>query len=269
MATYVVGDLQGCFASLQALLRAIEFEPGRDRIWFVGDLVNRGTGSLAALRWVREHGQATVLGNHDLHLLAVGAGLRKQRSGDSLTPILEAPDRDELLDWLASQPFVRRSPALDGRGPDWLMVHAGLLPSWTRDQVTTLARAASHALRDDRAGFLEGLFSRKTRQRDPLLGAVRALTTLRCVDEEGEVFAGHKGSLEQRPAGTQAWFAAPRRAWSGQCRVLSGHWAALGLRVEDEVVALDSGCVWGRALSAYRLDDGQVMSVPAEKSDLG
>ena len=249
MATYVVGDLQGCFASLQALLRAIEFEPGRDRIWFVGDLVNRGTGSLAALRWVRDHGQ--------------------QRPGDTLTPILKAPDRDELLDWLASQPFVRRSPALDGRGPDWLMVHAGLLPSWTRDQVTTLARAASHALRDDRAGFLEGLFSRKTRQRDPLLGAVRALTTLRCVDEEGEVFAGHKGSLEQRPAGTQAWFAAPRRAWSGQCRVLSGHWAALGLRVEDEVVALDSGCVWGRALSAYRLDDGQVMSVPAEKSDLG
>jgi len=269
MATYVVGDLQGCHATLQALLAAVEFSSERDRVWFVGDLVNRGASSLEALRWVRDHGHATVLGNHDLHLLAVGAGIREQRSGDTLSPILKAPDRDELLDWLASQPFVRRSPPLDGRGPDWLMVHAGLLPGWTRDQVTTVARAASHALREDRVGFLEGLFSRKSRRRDPLLGAVRALTTLRCVDQEGDAFGGHKGAPDQRPPGTYPWFAAPGRAWKGQCRVLCGHWAALGLRVDPEVVSLDSGCVWGRELSAYRLDDGEVFSVSAEESDLG
>lgn len=273
MATYVVGDLQGCHATLQTLLGAIEFDPARDRVWFTGDLVNRGAGSLEALRWARQHGHATVLGNHDLHLLAVAAGLREQRAGDTLDEILDAPDRDELMDWLSAQPFVRRSPCFEGKGPegkgpDWLMVHAGLLPAWTRDQATTLARAASHALREDPTAFLEGLFSRKTRRRDPLLSAVRALTTLRCVDQEGDPFGGHKGSPDQRPPGTHPWFAAPQRAWSGQCRVLCGHWAALGLRVEDEVVALDSGCVWGRSLSAYRLEDGLVVSVPAEGEDL-
>lgn len=268
MATYVVGDLQGCHATLQSLLAKLEFSPERDRIWFVGDLVNRGAGSLEVLRWVRTHAQATVLGNHDLHLLAVAAGLRQQRPGDTLTPILEAPDRDELLTWLASQPFARRSPSLDGRGPDWLLVHAGLLPSWTRDEATTLSRAASHALSGNRAGFLEGIFSRKLRRRDPLLSGVRALTTLRCVDAEGALYADHKGPPAQRPSWTHPWHAAPRRAWRGQCRVLCGHWAAQGLLVGEEVVALDSGCVWGRELSAYRLEDGETFSVAAEREDL-
>ncbi|MBL4844520.1 MAG: symmetrical bis(5'-nucleosyl)-tetraphosphatase [Planctomycetes bacterium] len=268
MATYVVGDLQGCNATLRSLLQTLAIDPGSDEVWLTGDLVNRGANSLDALRWAREHAQVTVLGNHDLHLLAVALGIRGQRPGDTLDAILDAPDRDELLDWLASQPLHRSAPAQAG-APAWLLVHAGLLPTWTLEEASRLATQASEALRADRRGFLEGLFDRKARRRDPLLAATRALTTLRCVDDQGELYADHKGEPSDRPDGTHPWFSAPTRAWAGQCRVLFGHWAALGLHVGEEAVGLDSGCVWGRGLSAYRLEDGALVTAPTEPEDLG
>ena len=267
MATYVVGDLQGCCSTLRALLTSLAFDPERDEAWLVGDLVNRGADSLGALRWAREHASATVLGNHDLHLLAVAAGLREQRRGDTLDEILAAPDREELLDWLADQPFHRWVPGHSG-APGWLMVHAGILPGWSLKRASRLAERASEALREDRRGFLKRLFDSKARRRDPLLAAARTLTTLRCVDQEGAPYGDFKGPPSERPRGTQPWFSAPRRAWAGECRVLFGHWAALGLRVEEDAVALDSGCVWGRGLSAYRLEDGALVTAPTEPEDL-
>jgi bis(5'-nucleosyl)-tetraphosphatase (symmetrical) len=264
MSTYVIGDVQGCFDELRRLLAAIAFDRTRDRLWFVGDLVNRGPQSLAVLRFVRDLGSAalTVLGNHDLHLLTFAAGLAKPRADDTLDEVLEAPDRAELVEWL------RHLPMLHVEG-DYVLVHAGLLPQWSVDQARALGREVESALRGPRhRDFLQALYGGKPdRWDDALRGAdrlrviVNAMTRMRFCTPDGVMEFQTKGEATAAPPGYMPWFDAPGRR-SSDHTVICGHWSALGLCVAPRLLALDSGCVWGGRLSAVRLEDRAITQVP-------
>jgi bis(5'-nucleosyl)-tetraphosphatase (symmetrical) len=263
MATYAIGDVQGCFDELQALLEALGFDRGNDRLWFVGDLVNRGPASLATLRFVRDLGDraVVVLGNHDLHLLAVALGHVGSRKDDTLEEVLAAPDRDELLDWL------RRRPMIHVAG-NWTLVHAGLLPQWDIATARSLALEVETELRGPRhSEFLETLYgSRPDRWTDDLSGAdrlrviVNAMTRLRFCTPEGVMEFETKGETTRAPEGYLPWFDVPNRKSAGST-VICGHWSALGLRLAPTLLALDSGCVWGGRLSAIRLEDRRLYQV--------
>ncbi len=269
LATYAIGDVQGCFKTLRRLLDRLELTPGRDRVWLAGDLVNRGPRSLEVLRWAAGLGDdlVAVLGNHDLHLLAVAAGLRKLHRRDTLDEILEAPDRDDLLDWLRRQPVVHH----EGR---WLMVHAGLLPAWTAERALELAAELETALRTgDGHAALAALQARPAPAwEDGLTGAPRlaalaaVFTRLRACDEHGELAPRFKGVLADVPEGFRAWFEFPRR--HADHDVVFGHWAALGLHVEGDVIGTDSGCVWGGGLTAVRLEDREVVTERTARSEI-
>jgi bis(5'-nucleosyl)-tetraphosphatase (symmetrical) len=262
LATYAIGDVQGCAQSLDALLAQIAFDPASDCAWFAGDLVNRGATSLPALRRIIGLGDAArvILGNHDLHLLARFAGAPR-RAGDTLQPILDAPDAADLVDWVRRQPLALHA---DGH----LLIHAGLAPSWTVEETLRRAEAISADLRSDdwRHRLAEG--SRKSRRSDRLGEDVAWLTRARLVTADGAQAPGFKGSPEDAPPGTQPWYMQSRVVQDGEAIVLFGHWAALGFRRGHHWVSLDSGCVWGRRLTAYRLDDGAVFDVPADPLDL-
>jgi len=263
MATYAVGDVQGCHASLMALLERVAFQPARDRLWFVGDLVNRGPQSLATLRFVRDLGDraVTVLGNHDLHLLSVAAGCTHSRDDDTLEEILAAPDRDGLLEWLRHQPLVHQE------GP-FLMVHAGLLPPWSADDAVRLSAEVQGVLRGPGyAEFLRAMYGNEPRAwSEQLQGMARlrvitnAMTRMRVCSLEGELELKFKGPPERAPKGWVPWFDAPRRR-SADVTLITGHWSALGLRLRPDLMALDSGCLWGGALTAVRLEDRAVFQV--------
>ena len=259
MATYAVGDVQGCAAELETLLERLEFSPARDRLWFVGDLVNRGPRSLDVLRTVARLGDAAtvVLGNHDLHLLAAArghAGLRDQDG--SLRPVLEAPDRESLLDWLQSRSMLHHDATLGVT-----MLHAGLPPQWDIATARRCAGELERALRSDRSGtFFDRMYGdRPDLWRDDLEGTdrlrfiVNALTRLRVCDAAGRMLLRFKGPLSRLPAGAVPWFRAHGRRTEG-ARIVCGHWSALGYVDEAGVLALDTGCVWGGALTAERLD---------------
>lgn len=259
MATYAVGDVQGCYRSLKALLREIRFDARTDRLLFVGDLVNRGPRSLDVLRWAADQGDRidSVLGNHDLHLLARAAGVTRRRAGDTLGPVLGARDREELLEWLRARPFALRA----GRA---LVVHAGLLPSWTAAGALARSARASRLLRGKDGEALLRAF-RSSGKPGPLaraLSDVAVLTRLRTVDRHGAPCDGFSGPPEEAPRGCRAWFDVPGRR-SEKTLVVFGHWAALGLHLGRTAVCLDSGCVWGGALSALRLSDRALFQVPA------
>ncbi len=244
------------------LLRRIDFQPGRgDRLWFAGDLVNRGPDSLGMLRWVREHEDAVtaVLGNHDLHLLAQAAGVRKPKRGDSLLPILEAPDGDALCDWLAARPFLHRE---DG----YAMLHAGILPKWSLEKTEKRARLAEEALRADRVGFLRSLYRLRNggREESRAVAAASALTRIRAVGRDGEPVFTFDGPPEDLPPGCRPWFEARP---SDDVTLLFGHWSTLGLFRGDGAVCLDSGCVWGGSLTAMRLSDGALAVEPARPGE--
>ncbi len=255
MATYALGDIQGCFASFQRLLARMDFDPRRDQLWLVGDLVNRGPESLAVLRWVLAHESCvtTVLGNHDLHLLAVHAGHRKLASKDTLQPILNAPDRDELLDWLRRQPLLHHEQStLLGR---WIMVHAGLLPSWDEDSAIAHARELETTLRarDGTAAlYAPGQLAQWT----------AVFTRIRTCSASGQLCEDFKGPPATAPEGFRPWFEHPHSR-APETTVVFGHWAALGLHRAPGVLGLDSGCVWGASLSAVCLDDGRLIQVPS------
>jgi len=261
MATYAIGDVQGCYDQLMRLLERCGYDGHRDRLWFVGDLVNRGPQSLATVRFVKSLGDCavTVLGNHDLSLLVVAEGAHKGHASDTFEDILGAPDRDELLDWLRRQKMMH---AENG----YAMVHAGLLPQWSIDRALELAGEAEAALRGPAwAEFIRNLYgNRPVRWGDELAGydrlriIVNAMTRMRLVAADGSLQFGHKLGLATAPAGYVPWYDAPARA-SRDTPVIFGHWAALGLLVRDDVVCLDSGCVWGRELSALRLEDRQLI----------
>ena len=263
MAIYAVGDVQGCHAELARLLDDIRFDAAADKLWLVGDLVNRGADSLAVLRLVKSLGDSaiTVLGNHDLHLLAVAEGVAELSRHDTLDKILNAPDRDELLHWLRNQRLLH---AQDG----YVLVHAGLLPQWSVAQAESLAREVETALRsDDYATFLSRMYGNIPHNWDDNLSGykrlrviVNAFTRMRICTPEGEMEFKFKSEVEHIPAGYLPWFDVPHRA-SRDATAIVGHWSALGLLVRKNIIALDTGCLWGGPMSAIRLEDRQLFQV--------
>jgi len=256
---YLVGDLQGCCDALDRLLAEIGFSPSRDRIHVLGDLVNRGPQSLATLKRLRGLGDAAhcLLGNHDLHLLAVAHGVRRAHRSDTLDDILNAPDREAWLAWVRERPL-----AMHAHG--WLMVHAGVPPQW--DLATTLALAeevSAHLRGDDLQPFLQVMYGNEpSRWDDRLAGhdrlrfAVNVLTRVRFVDAEGRLDFATKDGAADAPEGLVPWFDAPGRRTAG-VPVAFGHWSTLGLVQRPDLLALDTGCVWGGALTAVRVDGGR------------
>ncbi len=267
MAVYAIGDVQGCYSALRQLLDALRFDPAQDGLWWVGDLVNRGPQSAEVLRFVMALPQAvTVLGNHDLHLLAVAAGKARIRSSDTLAGILSAPDREPLLDWLRQRPLLHHDAGLG-----YTLIHAGLVPQWSLAQATALAREAEAAIAasasNDLFDYLYG--DQPDRWDDTLTGhdrlrvIINAFTRLRYCDPTGRMLLSASGAPGSQAAPFLPWFQIPRRQ-SRDARIVFGHWSTLGVWQEDNVIALDSGCLWGGQLTAVRLDTGgtDLVSVP-------
>jgi bis(5'-nucleosyl)-tetraphosphatase (symmetrical) len=265
MATYAIGDIQGCFDSLQRLLHAIRFDPTRDRLWLVGDLVNRGPRSLQVLRWARDMDTCVtaVLGNHDLYLLKRAAGVTPRRKRDTIDKILNAYDRSSLIDWLRHRPLGH----VDG---DFAMFHAGLHPAWTVDQARILADEVAAVLRADdwhlRIAALAGDdppdWSESLDADERLHAIASVLTRIRACSPDGRPCLDFAGSPRDVPEGHMPWFAVPHARWR-EHQILFGHWAALGLHRDDHCVGLDTGCVWGGLLTAMRLEDRAIIQVPA------
>jgi bis(5'-nucleosyl)-tetraphosphatase (symmetrical) len=254
---WAIGDIQGCMSSLEQLLRQIGFDRARDQLWLVGDLVNRGPRSLDVLRWAAGLGDAavSVLGNHDLHLLARVAGTAKAKKRDTLDEILAARDRDTLIDWLRTRPLVHVE---DG----YLLVHAGLHPAWSVSTAQALSAEICHELRgpawrDAMADLVSGrapTWHAGLRGDDRRRAALAYFTRVRMCAGDGAAEPAFDGPPDEAPDHLHPWFALPSRAWTTHVPVF-GHWAALGLRVDPGHIALDSACVWGGKLTAMRLDD--------------
>ena len=263
MATYAIGDIQGCFEPLQRLLARISFTPGTDRLWLVGDLVNRGPQSLEVLRYVKALGSAAqcVLGNHDLHLLMRAAGCSRRRDDDTLEAVLAAADCDALLTWLRHQPLMHVEAG-------HAMVHAGLLPQWSVRKARRLAAEVEAALvAANYADMLAHLWgSEPPSWSNDLEGFTRlrvivnAMTRMRFCTPDGVMDFKTKGEADKPPRGFLPWFEIAGRKSADQVLV-TGHWSALGLRLEENLLALDSGCYWGQQLSAVRLEDRAVFQV--------
>jgi bis(5'-nucleosyl)-tetraphosphatase (symmetrical) len=257
MAVYAIGDVQGCFDPLQRLLEHIGFNTVRDRLWFTGDLVNRGPDSARVLRLVYELGDRAVcvLGNHDLHLLALAAGVDKKRQHDTLEDVFAAPDREALLAWLRTCPLLHHDANLG-----YTLVHAGLLPQWGLSEAQALAREVETALQVDPENLFQHMYgSQPARWSDELRGferlrvIVNAFTRLRYCNKDGVMDLQQKGVPGSQPADLVPWFQVPHRR-NRDLRVVFGHWSALGVYRGENVVSLDSGCAWGRTLTAARLD---------------
>jgi bis(5'-nucleosyl)-tetraphosphatase (symmetrical) len=255
----LIGDVQGCCDALDRLLDACGFSPSRDRLVVLGDLVNRGPQSLATLRRLRGLGDAAtcLLGNHDLHFLAVAAGVRREHRSDTLAPILAAADRDAWVDWVRQRPL-----AADHAG--WLCVHAGVVPQWDRTQVLALAGEVQALLRGpDLPGFLQVMYGNQPDRWDGALkGAdrwrfvINTLTRIRFCDADGRLELKVKEAADRAPDGLLPWFDVPGRRSAGT-PIAFGHWSTLGLLQRADLLALDTGCVWGGRLSAMRVDGGR------------
>lgn len=260
MATYVIGDVQGCFASLQKLLAGCGFDRAQDKLWFVGDLVNRGPESLQTLRFVRDLGERAivVLGNHDLHLLGIWAGHREVHHSDTLAPLLAAADCDELMQWLLHRNIAHHEHGV-------LMLHAGAWPGWTLEETLSHARELETALRgpDVERVFAHLYGSVPAQWSDDLSGADRlrvitnVFTRMRFCRPDGEMEFHHKGRLGSAPPPLLPWFDVPGRKTAG-IPIVCGHWSALGLYLREDILALDTGCLWGGSLTALRLEDRRV-----------
>lgn len=257
MATYAIGDIQGCYERLRQLLDRLRFDPARDRLWLVGDLVNRGPDSLATLRFVKGLGERalTVLGNHDLHLLALAAGNSRREKDRDLVPVLQAPDRDELLHWLRNRPLLH----FDER-KQFALIHAGFPPQWELDDALSCAREVETVLQGpDHPDYLHALYGNEpTRWSDSLSGMERlrfitnCLTRLRYCDAAGTLALKEKGAPGSQAAGYLPWFAVPDRA-TKNIRIIFGHWSTLGYATGHNTWALDTGCVWKGRLTAIRV----------------
>jgi bis(5'-nucleosyl)-tetraphosphatase (symmetrical) len=261
MATYAIGDIQGCFEPLMQLLARIGFEPGRDTLWCVGDLVNRGPQSLETLRFLAKQGAQAVLGNHDTYALARAFGVTPPTRDDTLSALWTAPDRDPLVDWLLARPVMR-----EDRG--YAMVHAGLLPAWDLNQARAEARRVEDHLRRDPQGFLTRCFAKPRPPWSPDLdedtraaAAAQVFTRIRFVDGKGQPIPGSTAPENPPTPDARPWF----RAGHWEVPIIFGHWAALGLWIEDDILALDSGCVWSNCLTAVRLEDRAIFAVQARR----
>lgn len=269
MATYAIGDIQGCYHAFQALLTRIQFDPKVDKLWLVGDLINRGSGSLEVLRWCYAH-QASlnvVLGNHDLHALVVANGITKAHKSDTFDALFAADDREVLLDWLRYQRLIYQED-------NYLMVHAGLLPQWTAEQALAYAAEVEAALQGaDYLDFLKHMYGNLPNiWNDTLVGMDRlrvitnAMTRLRVCTLQGEMEFNFKGELCDVPSGFVPWFDVPTRA-TRDVQVIFGHWSALGLQQRSNVYALDTGCLWGGQLTAMNIHTKTVTQVESHPLD--
>src|SRR5574340_779864 len=257
MATYAIGDLQGCLDPLRQLLGEIGFSASRDRLWFVGDLVNRGPQSLDIRRFVKDLSERAIVvqGTHDLHLLMVAEGYGKRHTEDTLDPILAAPDRDELLKWMRTRPLLHVED-------EYAMVHAGWLPRWSVQQAGEVAGETEAVLRaDNYREFLAHMYGNEPASWDDSLAGwdrlrvvINAMTRMRFCTPEGRMDLKVKGPVDRAPPGYMPWFEVPGRK-SRTHTVIFGHWSALGLKITSNLLALDSGCLWGGALTAVRLED--------------
>lgn len=270
MATLAIGDIQGCFDSFRRLLDICHFDPTRDRLWLVGDLVNRGPKSLKTLRLIKSLGSAAqiVLGNHDLYLLMVAEGGAKYRGkDDTLQGILDAKDREELLDWLRHQPLCYTEG-------NFCMVHAGLLPQWSAIQARELSREVEKELQGPNYrefilnlwGSEPASWSNELRGWQRLRVIVNAMTRMRFCTPDGVMEFKTKGELVNAPEGHLPWFEAPNRQ-SADSVLVTGHWSALGLQITPNRLALDSGCLWGGHLTALRLEDRKVFQVDCSSGE--
>lgn len=260
MAVYAIGDIQGCYDEFELLLERIRFNPTIDRLWLTGDLVNRGPQSLAVLRRVKALGEAviTVLGNHDLHLLALALDPHaKRKAKDTVQDVLDAPDRDELIDWLRHQPLLHHDPGLQ-----FTMIHAGLPPQWDLTLAMRCAHELQLVLRDavDARELLTHMYGDQPDiWNENLQGMARlrfitnCLTRLRACTADGRLNLKAKEAPDKLGAGLYPWFLAPNRRTTND-RIIFGHWSALGFHNDDNVLALDTGCVWGGSLCAIRID---------------
>jgi bis(5'-nucleosyl)-tetraphosphatase (symmetrical) len=267
MATYVIGDLQGCLTPLVQLLEQINYHPEQDKLWFAGDLINRGEESLETLRFIKSLGNnaTVVLGNHDLHLLAVSHGYGKLKRGDTLAEILTAGDRDDLMDWLRHQPLFHYDEQLNTA-----MTHAGIPPCWDLQKAQTLAKEVEDKLKSDSVDeFFATMYGNKPNTwSDDLTGLDRLraitnyLTRMRFCDENSKLDLESKEGINTATKGYAPWFNYPTKV-PEDCHIVFGHWAALeGKTQKERIHALDTGCVWGGSLTALRLEDQQRFSTP-------
>lgn len=267
MATYAIGDIHGCFDEFRRLLDEIDFDPTDDRIWHTGDLVNGGPSSVATVRWFADHEEVatTVLGNHDLHLIAVAYNRRHLRSKDNFHDVLEADDSTELIDWLRQRPLLVR----DGR---WVMVHAGLLPQWTVDDAEEAAKEIEELVSSSKPEqLLDPMYGNRPRcignatcMEERWRVFVNALTRMRVLRSNGDLDFSYKKTYEEIPGDRIAWFDVDDARWTDH-RIVCGHWSALGFRASERIVALDTGCRWGGKLTAFRLEDERVFQVDSKQ----
>ena len=272
MSTYAIGDLQGCYDSLQALLKKLRYNPQKDFLWFCGDLINRGPDSLGCLDFVRKavtRGEAiTILGNHDLHFLAVAENAAAELESDTLAVLLESPQREDCVTFLRQQPLCHYDA-----NSDFLMVHAGLIPEWNKDDALMYAKEVEKVLQDDSkyVGLLKTMYGNEPDKWSETLAGYERLrfitnvfTRIRFCTESGELNLKDKGSLGSQQANTKPWFQIPNRK-SAREKIIFGHWAALYENWDevksDYLYPIDSGCVWGNALTALNLETKEYISV--------
>ena len=263
MAHYAIGDLQGCYDELEALLAKIEFNPGTDTLWLTGDIVNRGPKSLQCLQFCMQHESRVqiVLGNHDLHLLAIAYGHGRIKRSDTIEPILDHPERQKMLDWLRAQPLMVRQQS-------HVMVHAGLLPQWRVEEAESLAREVETELRSSRAdAYFAHMYGNKPHRWSPELTGYERLrvitnvfTRMRALSYDNAIDCDFKAGLADMPGGLRAWFEAPARQNLSH-KIVFGHWSALGFFNDCGVIALDTGALWGGRLTAIDLNSEAVSQV--------
>lgn len=269
MARFAIGDIQGCFSELKALLAQVNFDPVRDELFSVGDIVNRGPQSLEVLRWMYTHRDVVhlVLGNHDLHLLAVALGYTTKKSKDTFDDILEASDKNILLTWLRHQPLLLCTDT-------FCLVHAGIWPGWSFEKVQDLAKKAEQMLQENEGkAFFSQLYGDRPllwndalKEPDRLRFIVNSLTRMRALYQDQSLDFSFKRGLDEMPAGLNPWYIFPHA--SDVPRIICGHWSALGLKVKEKVALLDSGCVWGDYLTLLNCDTGEIFQEKSHQTTL-